>query len=38
MLQSWMLRMVLAADATPENGVLRFRIKNHTIEIKKGCL
>jgi hypothetical protein len=38
MLQSGMLRMVLPTDAAPEDGILRLRVENHTIEIKKGCL
>ena len=38
MFQTRVLRMILSADATPEYGVLRLRVEDHTVEIKKGCL
>ena len=38
MLQSRMFRMVLPADASPKDGVLRLSIEDDTIQVKKGSL
>lgn len=37
-LQSGVVRVIFTAHPTPEDGILRFGVNNHTIQIEKSCL